>query len=53
MVASYLLDWLILRDVLNTACNIISAAYKEVSGWEGVRRVEGVGRWVNVPSGHS
>jgi len=26
------MDWLILRDVLNTACNITSAAYKGVGG---------------------
>jgi len=37
------MDWLILRDALNTACNIMSAAYKGMGGWEGVRRVEGVG----------
>jgi len=30
------MDWLILRDVLNTACNITSAAYK------GVGRVGGL-----------
>jgi len=29
------LDWLVLRDVLNTACNIMSAAYKGVGRWEG------------------
>jgi len=29
------MNWLILRDVLNTTCNIMSAAYKRVGGWEG------------------
>jgi len=32
------MDWLILRDVLNTACNIMNATIKEVG------RVEGEGR---------
>jgi len=30
------MDWLILRDVLNTACNIKNIANKEVGGeWKG------------------
>jgi len=33
---SYWMDWLVLRDVLNTACNIMSATYK------GVGRVGGL-----------
>jgi len=41
-----------LRDVLNTACNNTSAAYKVVGRWEGVGRVEGVG-WTNNASIHS
>jgi len=28
------MNWLILRDILNTACNITSAAYKGVGGRE-------------------
>jgi len=27
------MDWLILRDVLNTACNITSGTYKGEGGW--------------------
>jgi len=30
------MDWQILKDVLNTAWNIASAAYEGVGGWEGV-----------------
>jgi len=37
------MDWLILRDVLNSACNIMNATYKGVGEWEGVGRVEGEG----------
>jgi len=40
-IRSYWLDWLVLSDILNTACNITSAAYKGVSGW------------INIASGHS
>jgi len=40
---SYWMDWLILKDVLNTACNITNAAYKRWAGG----RVEGEGWWVN------
>jgi len=40
------LDWLVLRDVLNTACNIMSAAYKGVGG-KGGRRVRRVEEWVS------
>jgi len=29
------MNWLILRDALNTACNITSATYKGVGGQEG------------------
>ena len=29
-VWSYWLDWLVLRDILNTVCNVTSAEYKEV-----------------------
>jgi len=29
------MDWLILRDVLNTACNIMSPTYKGVGRWGG------------------
>jgi len=36
------MDWLILRDILNTACNIISAAYKGMGKWEGVGRLGGL-----------
>jgi len=32
IVFSYWLDWLVLRDILNTACNITSAVYKGVGG---------------------
>jgi len=47
------MDWL-LRDVLNTASNITSAAYKEVVGRvEGLERVEVKGGWVNNASRHS
>jgi len=35
------MDWLNLRDVLNAACNITSAAYKGVGEWEGVGKVKG------------
>jgi len=36
------LYWLILRDILKTACNITDATYKGwVDGGEGVGRVEG------------
>jgi len=34
------MDWLILRDVLNIACNITNATYKGVGGLE-VGRMEG------------
>jgi len=37
------MDWLILRDVLNTACNIMNATNKGLGKWVGVGRVEGVG----------
>jgi len=48
------MDWLILRDVMNTACNITSATYKGVGGWKGDgARVEGVDGWVNNASRHS
>jgi len=30
-----LLDWLVLRDILNIAHNITSAAYKRWGGWRG------------------
>jgi len=33
------MDWLILRDALKTACNIMSAIHKKVDGWERVGRV--------------
>jgi len=44
--------WLVLRDTLKIACNIMSTAYKGcMGGWEGVERVKGVdglvGGWVN------
>jgi len=39
------MDWLILRDVLNIACNIKNAAYKGVGGWEGSGE-GGEGGWV-------
>jgi len=26
------MNWLVLRDVMNTACNVMSAAYKRVGG---------------------
>jgi len=29
-IANYWLDWLVLRDILNTTCNIMSAMYKGV-----------------------
>jgi len=32
------MDWLILRDVLNTACNITIGTYKEVGGWDRGRK---------------
>jgi len=35
------MDWLILRDALNTACNITNATNKGVSGWVGVGMVGG------------
>jgi len=44
------MNWLILRDVLNIACNIVSAAYKEVGGWGGGG---GEGGQVNDASRHS
>jgi len=43
------MDWLILRDVLNTACNITSAAYNGVGGGEGGEK----GVWVNDASIYS
>jgi len=48
-VYSYLIDWLVLRDVLNTSYNIMSATYKR-GGWVGGG---GVGGWVNNVSRHS
>jgi len=39
------LDWLVLKDVLNTACNITSAAYMAVGGWRG-------GCWINDARRH-
>jgi len=48
MVHSYWLDWLILRDILKTACDIMNATYKGVGGWE----EGGEGRWVNVALRH-
>jgi len=47
------MDWLILRDDLNTACNIKSTAYKGVGRWEEVGKVEGEGEWINDASRHS
>jgi len=52
------MDLLILGDVLITACTIMSAAYKEVSRWEGGGEgkggleVEEEGGWVNDASRH-
>jgi len=46
---SYWLDWLVLRIVLNTTCNIMSAVYKGVGGREGWRGGY-VHRWVNNAS---
>jgi len=46
---SYWFGWLVLKDILNTACNIMSAAYK---GME-VGRVEGLCGWVNTANRHS
>jgi len=40
------MDWLILRDVLNTACNIKNATYKEVGKREGGGEGER-GEWVD------
>jgi len=34
-IYSYWLNWLVLREVLNAACNIKSTAYKRVGGWDG------------------
>jgi len=45
---SYWLDWLVLRDILKTICNITNATYK---GWVG-REGEGEGSWVNDASRH-
>jgi len=42
-IYSYWLNWLVLRDVLNTTCNIMSATYKGWAGRREVRRVEGEG----------
>jgi len=39
------MDWLILRDVLNTACNITSVVYKGVGVCEGGGE-DGRGGWV-------
>jgi len=44
---SYWLDWLVLRDILKTACNIMNATYKGVDGWEGNGEDGGGGVWVN------
>jgi len=38
MIHSYWLDWLVLRDILNVACNITSGTYK---GWAVGRGGEG------------
>ena len=35
IVFSYCWEWLVLRDVLNAACNIMSTMYKGVGGGEG------------------
>jgi len=51
-IYSYWLNWLVLRDFLNTACNITSAAYKGWAGGREVGRVEGESGWVNNALGH-
>jgi len=46
-IYSYWFDWLVLRDILKTACNIMNTMHKGMGGWEGVGRVDGESGWVN------
>jgi len=46
-ICSYWLNWLVLRDVFNTACHITIAVYKRVG------KVEGLGEWVNTAKSYS